>query len=50
MKVKLDENMPASVATVLTEAGHDTETVYTENLAGAPDFQIASACRDEARF
>ena len=23
--------------------------MYTENLAGAPDFQIASACRTEAR-
>lgn len=37
MKIKLDENMPATLATVLTACGHDTDTVPEEDLTGKPD-------------
>ena len=32
MKIKLDENMPLSLVSALTDLGHDVETVHSENL------------------
>ena len=49
MKVKLDENMPASVTAIMIEKGHDVETVYTEGLQGASDKSLAEACLAEDR-
>jgi predicted nuclease of predicted toxin-antitoxin system len=37
MKIKLDENLPNSVAGMLESLGHDTDTVYDEGLIGAID-------------
>jgi len=37
VKIKLDENLPASLAEMLRQAGHDTDTVPEEGLAGQPD-------------
>jgi hypothetical protein len=40
MKIKLDENLPFSLATSLTRLGHDVHTVYEEGLMGHPDHKI----------
>ena len=41
MKFKVDENLPIEVRAILTEAGHDAETVADEALIGAPDPKLA---------
>jgi len=48
-KVKVDENMPAEVATVLAQAGHDAVTVPAQRMGGRPDPDIAAICRKENR-
>lgn len=42
MKFKLDENLPASSAAILTSAGHDVDTVTQEGLVGAPDQDVVA--------
>jgi len=37
MKIKLDENIPRHVVTVLLDLGHDADTVPDEGLAGSTD-------------
>jgi hypothetical protein len=37
MRIKLDENMPASLVLALQALGHDVDTVPGEGLAGEPD-------------
>lgn len=50
MRIKLDENLPARLVTVLNKLGHEADTVADEGLAGKPDVDVwASACR-EGRF
>ena len=34
MKIKLDENLPARLATALRQLGHEVDTVPSEGLAG----------------
>lgn len=34
MRIKLDENMPFSLAALLRSAGHNVSTVPEENLSG----------------
>ena len=36
MKVKLDENLPASLAPLFSEFGHEPSTAIEEGLAGRP--------------
>jgi predicted nuclease of predicted toxin-antitoxin system len=43
VKFKLDENLPASAASVLAAAGHDVDTVPGEHLAGRPDQDVVAA-------
>jgi predicted nuclease of predicted toxin-antitoxin system len=50
MNIKLDENLPGSLASSLRALGHDVETVVDENLAGRPDADIWSAAQIEKRF
>jgi predicted nuclease of predicted toxin-antitoxin system len=50
MKVKLDENLPDSLAVALSGEGHDTDTIAEENLTGAGDPEVWSACLEEGRF
>ena len=50
MKVKLDENIPARLAAVLTTLGHDVDTVTSEGLKGKSDGEIWSAARRNDRF
>ena len=49
MKVKLDENLPASLAELLRSFGHDVSSVVEENLSGASDAQIVRAATKEGR-
>jgi predicted nuclease of predicted toxin-antitoxin system len=48
MKLKLDENLPADLADLLT--GHDVHTVPAENLAGRDDPTIFAAAVSENRI
>ncbi len=50
MKIKLDENLPASLAAHLADSGHDCDTVIGENLAGRPDHEVWLAVQDSGRF
>lgn len=50
MKIKLDENLPARLAAILSAHGHDVHTVPDENLSGRPDADIWQAVRREERF
>jgi hypothetical protein len=40
VRIKLDDNIRASAATIATQLGHDTETVVGENLTGATDADV----------
>jgi predicted nuclease of predicted toxin-antitoxin system len=48
-KFKIDENLPAEVADLLTSGGHDAVTVPAQRLAGQADSNIAAVCRAESR-
>lgn len=50
MKIKLDENMPLGLVTDLAAAGHDTDTVMDEGLAGRPDTEVWEASREAGRL
>lgn len=50
MKLKLDENMPARLARVFAQHGHDVETVAEEGLAGHPDSEVWEAAKSEGRM
>jgi len=47
--VKIDENLPGSVADLFEEAGIDAETVLSEGMGGASDESLAEASRREDR-
>ena len=49
MQFKLDENLPASLVSVFSAAGHDAVSVIAQDLQGAPDATIAEVCRAEQR-
>ena len=49
MQFKVDENLPAEVASLLREAGHEATTVVQQHLAGSTDPQLASVCQQEER-
>ncbi len=50
MRIKLDENLPGRLVPVLTELGHDTDTVIDERLAGQDDGVVWEAVQADARF
>jgi predicted nuclease of predicted toxin-antitoxin system len=50
MKIKLDENMPQTLAESLRIFGHDVHTVPDEGLAGAADPIVWAAAQMESRF
>ena len=50
MKIKLDENLPFTLAPHLRSLGHDTDTVFDENIAGSDDGQVWQAAQIEGRF
>lgn len=47
--VKLDENVPDSVATVLREAGHDVALARDQELVGAVDERVLGVAASEGR-
>jgi predicted nuclease of predicted toxin-antitoxin system len=49
MRFKIDENIPIEVAEILINSGHESTTVFDENLAGTKDEVIASRCIQEKR-
>lgn len=50
MRIKLDENLPATAAAHLRSLGHDVHTVPDEGLGGALDDLIFQAAQHEDRF
>jgi len=48
--VKLDENVPDSVGTILREAGHDVAFARDEQLAGVPDDQVLTTAASESAY
>jgi predicted nuclease of predicted toxin-antitoxin system len=50
VKVKLDENIPASVAKALASLGHDVQTVIGQGLTGRADAEIWRQCQLEGRL
>jgi predicted nuclease of predicted toxin-antitoxin system len=50
MKIKLDENLPFSLAIQLRGLGHDVHTAYKEGLTGHPDREIWEVAQKESRF
>jgi predicted nuclease of predicted toxin-antitoxin system len=40
MKIKLDENLPLRLATLLKDLGHDVHTLHDELLLGHADGEI----------
>lgn len=50
MKIKLDENMPVSLAGLLSSLGHDVHTAQSEGLAGRSDDTIWEVVQNEGRF
>jgi predicted nuclease of predicted toxin-antitoxin system len=50
MKIKLDENLPASLSPLLATRGHDAQTVPQERLGGANDLTVWGAAQREGRF
>ncbi len=50
MKIKLDENLPVRLATLLKNFGHEVHTPHEEKLIGHPDREIWEAAQKESRF
>jgi predicted nuclease of predicted toxin-antitoxin system len=50
MKIKLDENLPLRVSTLVNNLGHDVHTARGEQLKGHPDREIWDAAQRESRF
>ena len=50
MKIKLDENLPYRLATLLEDFGHDVHTLHSESLLGHPDAEIWEASQKESRL
>ena len=50
MKIKLDENLDASLAQALALLGHDVDTIRDEGLSGEADPGVWKAAQAEGRF
>jgi hypothetical protein len=49
MKLKLDENLGKTAATLFQSAGYDTQTVRGQGLSKAADREVIAACQSEQR-
>ncbi len=49
MKLKLDENLSKAAAEIFRQAGHNTESVISQGMAGSPDKKVVSVCQSEKR-
>jgi predicted nuclease of predicted toxin-antitoxin system len=50
VKIKLDENLPDRLVSLLTELAHDVDTVRGEQLTGRADSDVWSAAQAAERF
>lgn len=50
MKIKLDENLPLRLVSLLETLGYDVDTVADEGLAGKPDCQVWQRAGQDGRF
>jgi predicted nuclease of predicted toxin-antitoxin system len=50
MRIKLDENLPNSLAVALAERGHDVDTVDDEGISGRDDDVVWRAAQAMHRF
>jgi predicted nuclease of predicted toxin-antitoxin system len=50
VRVKLDENLPKRLVSVLIDLGHDVDTVVGEGLKGAKDEVLWPAVQKAGRF
>ena len=50
MKIKLDENIPASLQGVIAAHGHDVDTVLSEGIAGQDDDVVWQHASEAGRF
>ncbi len=47
--MKIDENLPREALELLGGAGYEASSVLGQSMGGAPDSDVASACRREQR-
>jgi len=47
VKLKLDENLPADLAALLRERGHDAMGAVEEGLGGSPDQRLLEVATNE---
>jgi predicted nuclease of predicted toxin-antitoxin system len=50
MNIKLDENIPFRLKSLLQSLGHEVDTVPEEGLASRPDKEVWSAVQSEGKF
>ena len=50
MRIKLDENLPIRLVSVLAELGHDVDTVPSERIAGRDDDVVWQTAQAGRRF
>ena len=50
MRIKLDENIPASLVDILANLGHEVDSVPEEGLGGFADPDVWRAAQQERRF
>jgi predicted nuclease of predicted toxin-antitoxin system len=50
MKIKLDENLPHRLATLLKNLSHEVDTVNDENLTGSADSEVWQVAQKESRI
>ena len=50
MRIKLDENIPHRLVGLLSQFGHDVDTVDDEGLRDVDDASVFSAAQSENRF
>ncbi len=47
MRFKLGEHLPPDASTLLNNSGHDTLTIWDQELQDRPDAQIAAVCQED---
>jgi predicted nuclease of predicted toxin-antitoxin system len=50
MKIKLDENIPARLVNILSQFGHEIDTVPQEGLIGYKDHRVWEAAQNSKSF
>lgn len=50
MKIKLDENIPARLVNILSQFGHEIDTVPKEGLIGYEDHRVWEAAQNSRSF